>query len=236
MDSLYTGAAGPFGDFALWRAIGALLLVLLLLVGALYLLRRLQRSGVRAHGGRAVDLEIVGQLPLAPKQFVSVVRVGDKHWVLGVTEQSIRYIGDYEGDVGSCRASRTPKPSFSGLLERAVARCGKVLARSQTEIPEPGRYLLEGLGDEELIGCPDFDLIDDMIRISDRDAFLATRELARTEGIFGGGSSGAALWGVRRVAQRRDRPVRIVTLFPDSGFRYLSTIYNDDWMRSNGFL
>ena len=101
---------------------------------------------------------------------------------------------------------------------------------------EPGSYLLEGLGDEELIGCPDFELIDDMIRISDRDAFLTARELARTEAVFGGGSSGAALWGVRQLAQRLHEPARIVTLFPDSGFRYLSTIYNDDWMRERGFL
>jgi cystathionine beta-synthase len=101
---------------------------------------------------------------------------------------------------------------------------------------EPGRYLVEGLGDEELIGCPDFDLIDDVYRITDREAFLATRELARSEGIFGGGSSGAALWGVRRLAGRLAQPARIVTLFPDSGFRYLSTVYNDDWMRAKGFL
>ncbi len=101
---------------------------------------------------------------------------------------------------------------------------------------EPGRYLLEGLGDEELISCPEFDLIDDMIRIKDRDAFLTTRELARSEGILAGGSSGAALWGVRELAGRLDEPARIVTLFPDSGCRYLSTIYNDDWMRERGFL
>lgn len=101
---------------------------------------------------------------------------------------------------------------------------------------EPGGYLLEGLGDEELIGCPDFELIDDMIRISDADAFHATRELAQSEGIFAGGSSGAALWAVREVARRFDGPQRIVTIFPDSGFRYLSTIFNDRWMRERGFL
>jgi cystathionine beta-synthase len=101
---------------------------------------------------------------------------------------------------------------------------------------EPGRYLIEGLGDEELIKCPDFDIIDDMIRVNDADAFQATRELARTEGIFAGGSSGAALWGVREVAGRLDAPARIVTLFPDSGFRYLSTVYNDQWMAEHGFL
>jgi len=106
----------------------------------------------------------------------------------------------------------------------------------KAEPVEPSPYFIEGLGDEELISCPEFDLIDDMVRVSDRDAFLATRELARTEGIFAGGSSGAALWGVRELAGRLDVPARIVTLFPDSGFRYLSTVYNDDWMREHGFL
>ena len=100
----------------------------------------------------------------------------------------------------------------------------------------PGRYLMEGLGDEEIIGCPDFSLIDDMYRVSDREAFLAARELARSEAILGGGSSGAALWGVRTLAASLDAPARIVTLFPDSGTRYLSTIFSDDWMREQGFL
>jgi cystathionine beta-synthase len=100
--------------------------------------------------------------------------------------------------------------------------------------PRPG--LLEGLGDEEIIGCPEWELIDDMFRVTDRDAFLAARELARTEAILAGGSSGAALCGVRQLIRQLDHPSRIVTVFPDSGSRYLSTIYNDDWMRSNGCL
>jgi cystathionine beta-synthase len=100
--------------------------------------------------------------------------------------------------------------------------------------PRPG--LLEGLGDEEIIGCPEFERIDDMIEVSDRDAFVAARDLARTEAILAGGSSGAALWGVRETIRRIERPARIVTIFPDSGSRYLSTIYNDDWMRRHGFL
>ncbi len=100
----------------------------------------------------------------------------------------------------------------------------------------PTPYLVEGLGDEEVIGCPDFSLIDDMYRVSDRDAFLSARALARREAILAGGSSGAALWGVRKLAAGLDRPARIVTLFPDSGSRYLSTIFNDEWMRAKGFL
>jgi len=107
----------------------------------------------------------------------------------------------------------------------------------RTGVPgAPARSFLEGLGDEEIIGCPEFELFDDMLQVTDRDAFLAARELARREAILAGGSSGAALWGVREVARRLDRPARIVTVFPDSGSRYLSTIYNDDWMRRHGFL
>jgi cystathionine beta-synthase len=100
----------------------------------------------------------------------------------------------------------------------------------------PGRYLLEGLGDEEIIGCPEFELIDDMLRVTDREAFAATRELARCEAMLVGGSSGAALWGVRQVAGRLGQSARIVTVFPDSGSRYLSTIYNDQWMEARGLL
>jgi cystathionine beta-synthase len=99
----------------------------------------------------------------------------------------------------------------------------------------PHRYLLEGLGDEEIIGCPEWELIDDVVQVSDRDAFLAARRLARTEAIFAGGSSGAALWGVCEVGRSLAAGRRIVTVLPDSGARYLSTIYNDDWMRERGF-
>ena len=102
------------------------------------------------------------------------------------------------------------------------------------ELVRPGRYLVEGLGDEELIGCPEWELIDDMIRVGDREAFAAARELARTEAMFVGGSSGAALCGVREAIRRLGRGKRIATLFCDSGNRYLSTFFNDDWLRDRG--
>lgn len=104
------------------------------------------------------------------------------------------------------------------------------------KLGKPGQYLIEGLGDEEIIGCPEFELIDEMYRVSDADAFRAARDLARSEAILAGGSSGAALCGVRRLLDELDRPARIATLLPDTGSRYLSTVYNDDWMRSKGFL
>jgi cystathionine beta-synthase len=99
---------------------------------------------------------------------------------------------------------------------------------------KPGPYLLEGLGDEFLIHCADFSHIDDMIQVTDRDAFLAARELARREGILAGGSSGAVLWAIRQLAGRIRRPARIVTIFPDGASRYLSTIYNDEWLEAKG--
>jgi cystathionine beta-synthase len=100
----------------------------------------------------------------------------------------------------------------------------------------PGPYLLEGLGDEFLIHCADFSVIDDMLQVTDKDAFLAARELALREGILAGGSSGAALWGVRQLAKNLRRPARIVTIFPDGASRYLSTIYNDDWLKAKGMI
>ena len=100
----------------------------------------------------------------------------------------------------------------------------------------PQRTRIEGLGDEELIGCPEWDRIDEMVQAGEREAFHAARDLARREGIFAGGSSGAALWAVRQLAARLGRPAWIVTLFPDSGSRYLSTIYDDDWLERHGLL
>jgi len=102
--------------------------------------------------------------------------------------------------------------------------------RSQKLI-KPSPYLIEGLGDEFIVGCADFSVIDDMIQVSDRDACRQARQLARQEGLLVGGSSGAAMWAVLKLASSLDRSARIVTIFPDGASRYLSTIFNDDWMR-----
>jgi len=101
---------------------------------------------------------------------------------------------------------------------------------------KPSPYLLEGIGDEFLIDCVDFSLIDNICQVTDKDAFLMTRELANKEAILAGGSSGADLWVSLKLAREIDKPTRIVTIFPDSANRYLSTIYNDDWLREKGLL
>lgn len=101
---------------------------------------------------------------------------------------------------------------------------------------EPAPYLLEGLGDEFLIGCADFSHVDEVVTVTDRDAFHTCRDLVRREAILAGGSSGAALWATLRLARSLDKPARIVTIFPDSAARYLSTIFNDAWMGEKGLL
>lgn len=104
------------------------------------------------------------------------------------------------------------------------------------KLVRPSAYSLEGLGDEFLIGCVEFDLIDDIYRIDDRTAFRMTKELARREAVFAGGSSGAALWGALEAARRAGPGARIATIFADSANRYLSTIYSDDWLREKGMI
>ncbi|MCP5046142.1 MAG: cysteine synthase family protein [bacterium] len=104
------------------------------------------------------------------------------------------------------------------------------------KVGESRPYLIEGLGDEFLIECVEFGLIDDMYRVSDGESFGHARRLVREEGILGGGSSGAALWGVLKLARSLDGGARIVTVFPDSASRYLSTIFNDEWMREKGLM
>jgi len=104
------------------------------------------------------------------------------------------------------------------------------------KIIKPFPYYIEGLGDEFLIKCVDFSFIDDIFQITDKQAFRMTRELANKEAILAGGSSGAALWASIKLARKIEKKSRIVTIFPDSANRYLSTIYNDDWLREKKLL
>jgi cysteine synthase len=78
--------------------------------------------------------------------------------------------------------------------------------------------------------------VDDVIQVSDRDAFHAARALCRREGISTGGSSGACLWAIWQYCRDLGKDDVVVTIFADGGIRYLSKMYNDEWMRDNGLI
>jgi len=101
-------------------------------------------------------------------------------------------------------------------------------------------YITEGVGEDILAGNMDFDLVDDYVQVTDKDSMVCTRRLAREEGMFVGGSCGMAMagalqWLEAHAAELKPSDVAVV-LLPDGGFRYLSKIYNDEWMRQNGFM
>jgi cystathionine beta-synthase len=82
----------------------------------------------------------------------------------------------------------------------------------------------------------DLSIVDDVIQVSDRDAFQMTRRLAQEEGMLAGGSSGTAVCAALKVAENMESDKTIVTLLPDTGRNYLSKLYSDQWMREQGFL
>ena len=97
-------------------------------------------------------------------------------------------------------------------------------------------YKVEGIGYDFIPKTLWPNVVDEWVRASDKDAFLTARRLAREEGILAGGSSGAAIFAALKVAPRFGPEDNIVVIIPDTGERYLSTVYNDDWMIKNGFL
>ncbi len=97
-------------------------------------------------------------------------------------------------------------------------------------------YYVEGIGEDFLPSTMNLNILDDIVQVDDRECFMMTRDLVRREGIFCGGSCGAAVQGALKYARSLKTPKRILVLLPDNAQKYLSKVFNDDWMRSNGFL
>lgn len=98
-------------------------------------------------------------------------------------------------------------------------------------------YRIEGLGKNLIPSATDFDAIDKFIKVSDEDAAHTAREIARTEGMFVGYTSGAAMQGLKQLNEENEfgEDAHVVVIFPDHGSRYMSKIYSDDWMTEQGF-
>ena len=97
-------------------------------------------------------------------------------------------------------------------------------------------YKVEGIGQDFIPGALDFSVVDEVILTDDRESFLAARRLTREEGIFAGGSSGSAIAAGLEFCKKLHEDDIVVILLPDGGSKYVSKIYNDVWMRENGFL
>ena len=97
-------------------------------------------------------------------------------------------------------------------------------------------YITEGIGEDILPENVNFKLIDHFEKVTDKDAAIYTRKLAREEGIFAGNSCGAAVKGLLQLKKQLKKEDVVVVLLHDSGSRYIGKIYNDEWMKEKGFL
>jgi cystathionine beta-synthase len=103
-------------------------------------------------------------------------------------------------------------------------------------ITKPFSYKVEGIGEDFFPTTMNLGILDDIVRVDDKECFTMTRALTREEGLFVGGSGGAAVAGAIKYARKLARPKKILVFLADGGAKYVSKIFNDDWMRENGFL
>ncbi|GAA0745964.1 PLP-dependent cysteine synthase family protein [Gaetbulibacter jejuensis] len=98
-------------------------------------------------------------------------------------------------------------------------------------------YRIEGLGKNLIPTATDFDLIDKFVKVTDEDSAHTAREISRTEGLFVGYTSGAAMQAIKQLSEEGEfkKGDKIVVIFPDHGSRYMSKVYSDKWMESQGF-
>ena len=136
---------------------------------------------------------------------------------------------------GTSRFLREKKP---GLLTVGADPIGSVYHSyfHTGKMSEPHVYKVEGIGEDMLCKAMDFSVISDVRQVDDRQCFQMSRRLAREEGIFAGGSCGAAVSVAVQVAAELGPGKNVVVILPDSGSRYISKFHSDEWMKDNGFL
>ncbi|SED96674.1 cystathionine beta-synthase/cysteine synthase A [Streptomyces sp. 2231.1] len=163
---------------------------------------------------------------------------GPEIWdALGDTVTAFVASGSTGGTIsGTSRFLKQRKPDVRSVLLDPV---GSIYHRYFHDgVVDPGQiapYFVEGAGEDHLARCMDFSTVDEVLRFSDADAFATCRHLARREGLVCGGTAGANVWGAVQVARSLSGPAAVVTVLPDSGTKYLSKIYNADWLARNGF-
>ncbi len=140
-----------------------------------------------------------------------------------------------------CGNGKFFKENKPGVEIVAVDPVGSIVYdkfKTGTEVPAQN-YIIEGIGEDFIPDNYDFEVIDDMVQVEDKESFLMTRELLVKEGIYSGVSSGSVVVGAMRwIKEQGDRlkGKKVLVILPDSGNRYLSKVYDDAWMREAGFL
>ncbi len=135
--------------------------------------------------------------------------------------------------IGRCLKERNPNIRIIG-----VDPAGSLLYQffHHGTVGKAETYKVEGIGEDFFPATLDFSVIDDVLRVSDKESFLWARRLARMEAIFAGGSAGSAIAGAMRIAPSLTEKDFMVVFIPDTGLRYLSKVYNNEWMKDNRYL
>jgi len=167
-------------------------------------------------------------------------QTGPEIWVQ--TDQRVTHLACGVGTGGTiCGTSKYLKEKNPALTTVGIDTYGSVFKKyKETGIFDQNEiypYKTEGIGEDILPKNVDFDLIDLFIKVADRDGALMTRRLAKEEGLFVGWSCGSAVFGALEYAREHLKEEdTMVVILPDHGTRYLAKIYNDDWMRAQGWL
>jgi cystathionine beta-synthase len=137
---------------------------------------------------------------------------------------------------GIARYIKPKKPSVRYVLIDPVGSILYDYFKTRRIMKSFKTYKVEGFGEDFIPSSLDINIVTDCYQVTDKECFLTARELTRKEGLFSGGSAGGVVCGALKFSKEHPECKTIVVILPDSGSRYLSKVYDDDWLRENSFL